>query len=426
MEFPGLEHDIPIYFSIANKSRKEDRNQFPVPQLDTDNKIKFERETIGKEALPKLLPEEEIRTAKEVPQKVVKKPAVKPAPKPAPTPVAAKPKKLPAVATTVDPLKPFQTGKSKVPINSLVTEKTSPASWLPKIPVTDIGADKVTLVTAYLNIGRYRNDDNKFTYTSAVFKQWMTSFCRIQNPVVVFMNDDSDLQLFGSIRSNVPNHRTAMYKISKSSLWSFSLLPNITKAYKTYPKHSPSTTVPHYTSVSFAKYEFLSIAMRENPFKTKYIAWIDIGLFRNMATPVAKIGDPLLTLYLPPMLDQKKIAYGQTNERSEDLKPSEVLRLRKYWISGSIFVGKATTMKKWILQFVKYAEEFLRNGYSGTDQYLVYAMFQTKEPLDVDIQPYTWQGHNNPMHHLAFLCRDEGARRNTLKSAKAASAIKPK
>ena len=143
-------------------------------------------ETIGKEALPKLLPEEEIRTAKEVPQKVVKKAAVKPAPKPAPTPVAAKPKKLPAVATTVDPLKPFQTGKSKVPINNLVTEKTSPASWLPKIPVTDIGADEVTLVTAYLNIGRYRNDDNKFTYTSAVFKQWMTSFCRIQNPVVVF------------------------------------------------------------------------------------------------------------------------------------------------------------------------------------------------------------------------------------------------
>ena len=430
IEFPGVEHDIPIYFSIANKSRSENKDEFPVkvPHDDPKPKPKPPGWNMGMAALPRLLPKEDANV-----EPVVEKPAVKvtpkPKPKPEPKPPSAKkpsPTKLPVATTAADFLKPFRAGKSKVPVTTLTTEKVSPSTWFRKVPVSDTGADDVTLVTSYINIGRYKNDDNHFSYTQATFRRWMTSFCRIKNPVVVFMNDDNDLQLFGNIRSNVPEHRTVMYKVAKFSLWSFSLLPNITKVYRTYPRHSPSTTVPHYTSITIAKYEFLAIAMKKNPFKTKYFAWIDIGLFRNMATPVANIDDPIMNLYLPPMLDQKKIAYGQIHDRDEDLKPSEVLRFRKQWISGSIFVGKASTMKKWILQYAKYVDQFLQQGYIGTDQYFIYAMFQTKEELDVDIQTYTWQGHYNPTHHLGFLCRDEGARKIRLSKSKQAAVVKPK
>ena len=422
-DFPRFERDTPIYFSIANKSRSDNKDEFPVNVHDRP-KPKPQSWNLGFDALPRLLPKEEEKIQEDVKplMKITPKPKPEAVPKQTPKPA---PKKAPMVPTTVDYLKQFHMGKSKVPITTLTAEKESPATWFRKVPVSDTGADEVTLVTAYLNIGRYKNDDNKYIYTPENFRRWMTSFCSIQNPVVVFMNDDSDLRLFGNIRSNVPNHRTKMYKVSKSSLWSFSLLSNISKIYKTFPKHSPSTTVPHYTSVTIAKYEFLAIAMKENPFNTKYISWIDIGLFRNLATPVARIGDPLMTLYLPPMIDQNKIAYGQTHDRNEDLNPNEVLRLRKQWISGSIFTGKVSTMKKWILQYVKYVDQFLQMGIMGTDQYLLYAMFQTKEELDVDIQTYTWQGHYNLIHHLGFICRDEGARKNRMSRFKSAVTSKP-
>ncbi len=328
-----------------------------------------------------------------------------PTPKPHVTP-QAKPDPTPH-----DYLRPFRTGKSKVPINTLTTGTVSPSTWLSKLDISDEGSDEVTLVTSYINIGKYRNDDTRYAYTPDSFRRWMTAFCRILNPVVVFMNDDNDLNLFGNIRSFVPNHKTHMFRISKSNIWSFSLLPNISQIYKSWPKHNPFTTVPHYTSIAQAKYEFLAVAMKENPFKTKYFAWMDIGYFRGMAHPIVTVNETPLSLYLPPMLDQKKVAFGESHQRDEDVTPSEILKQRITWVSGSMFVGSASTMHKWVLQYVKYVNRFLQKGLIGVDQHVVHAMFQTGDKLDVDLQSYSFEGLHDQKHHLGFLCRDEGAKK---------------
>ncbi len=425
-DIPGLEHEIPIFFAIANKTNrvalaaKYNKNAAQTPPVATI--IPPMQDDIQKQEnwLPQLLPKEgEDEIQKESLPASAKPPAVAAAPKVAPptqkAQVEVKATNTPQPSQGPDPLKPFRTAKTKVAVNTLLADNQ--LNWLPKMDVNEYGEDDITLVTAYINLGRYRNDDTKLTYSPDLFKSWMTAFCRIENPVVVFMNDEKDLSLFGNIRTHVPNHKTFMYKVSKNDLWSFSLLPNITKIYQGWPKHSPLTTSPQYTCTSHAKYEFLASAMRENPFKTKFFAWIDIGYFRDMAKPIVEPG-PTFSLYLPPMLDQGKIAYSEVQPRTGDQNPSDILKFRKPWISSAMLVGKTTTMKRWVIQYMKYVNKFLEGGLSGADQYLIHAMFQSGEEMDVEIQTYSSEGFPDPGHHLGFLCKDEGNRKRRFQGGK--------
>ncbi len=349
------------------------------------------------------------------------------APKPAGVPAPAPPVATPKPAALQPKAGNLGTaGKGAIPPAAMVVKPVDNTKvlsgpfleWLPSLPSNDDGIDDITIVTAYINIGKYKNDETNFYYSPDLFRSWMMLFAKIENPVIAYLNDGQDYDLFNNVRMKLPSAKSKVVRVAKEKLWAFSLLPNVTDIYKntTYPKHNPNTVVPHYTCISHAKYEFLAMAMRDNPFNTKYYAWVDVGIFRNMAAQVDTL--PTFSMYLPPMLDTNKVAYAQVADREEDLTAKDIILNQKIWVSGSMFLAKSSIMKKWIQLYVKYLNNFLSQGLMNTDQYITHAMLQSGDELSPQIQTYTWQGIHTAQHYLAYLCKDEGERRKKLSAIK--------
>jgi hypothetical protein len=87
----------------------------------------------------------------------------------------------------------------------------------------------------------------------------MASFALIENPLVVFVDNEEDLNYFRSVRSLQPANRTRLVLVERNCLWSFSsrIESRIAAIYRKpgYPKHYPNTVIPHYSMSMFAKYE---------------------------------------------------------------------------------------------------------------------------------------------------------------------------
>ena len=132
----------------------------------------------------------------------------------------------------------------------------SPTRWLQDLEIVEDGlADNITLVTAYINIGSFVNDNYRVRYEPAMYHKWMTVFSRIENPVVAYMTDDTDIDIFKSIRANISSAPTEIIKISTDALWAFLLKDDIQQIFDdpAYPKHSPNTFSADYVSVMHSK-----------------------------------------------------------------------------------------------------------------------------------------------------------------------------
>ena len=260
----------------------------------------------------------------------------------------------------------------------------APLSWIQSVPVEDTLHSDITIVTGYVNIGNFENEDEKSTHTPELYRKWLRPFEKIETPVVAYFTDDEDVNTFKKIRQG---KSTYIVKVSKYGLWAFTLLDDIAKIYRqySYPKHKPYTTVPEYTSAMHAKYEFMAKALKENPFKTNYFCWMDVGLFRNVSDNPGQT----LDLTLPTHFDEKRVAYSQINER-KDSTVEEIFHRTKVWVCGCIFMAKGTIMKKWVFEYMRYVDKFLMEGIINTDQQVLYGMYMSREERLVDIQVYHW------------------------------------
>ncbi len=283
----------------------------------------------------------------------------------------------------------------------------SPAKWLPDVEIKEEGlSNDITLVTAYINIGSFLNDNLRVRYEPAMFHKWMTVFSRIENPVVAYMTEDIDIEIFKSIRANISSAPTKVIKVSKDSLWAFSMKNDIQKIFNDpkYPKHSPNTFVADYSCTMHAKYELVAKTIQSNPFKSKYMAWIDIGYFRQLSE---EINGTRFVLALPPKFDPNRVSYEEVFHflsHTED----EIFKKNRVWVTGSFFLSKLSTLKQWILEYSWYTEKYLQQRLMNTDQQIIYAMYFRRGELSVDIQTYTWQGLYDPWFQLGFLCREQG------------------
>ena len=288
-----------------------------------------------------------------------------------------------------------------LPVDAVVEERTrppliyekfakptpaAPLSWIKKVPIDDTMRHDITIVTGYVNIGNFENDFDRSTHTPGLYRKWLKPFEMIETPVVAYFTDDEDVKIFKKIRQG---KSTYIVKVSKEGLWAFSLLDDIAKIYRqySYPKHNPYTTVPEYTSAMHAKYEFMAKALKENPFKTNFFCWMDVGLFRNVTEKPRRT----LDLKLPALFDEKRVAYSQINERI-DMTVEEIFHNNMVWVCGCIFMAKGTIMKKWIYEYMRYIDRFLMEGFMNTDQQVLYGMYMSREERLVDIQVYPWHG----------------------------------
>ena len=192
--------------------------------------------------------------------------------------------------------------------------------------------------------------------------------------------------------------------MTRNQTWAFSLLPKIKRVLreKNYPKILPNTAVPEYQCIQHIKYEHVQNVAKTNPFKTKYFAWIDIGLFRD----IVDTKHEKFKLFLPPDMDLSRVAYGEVTP-AQNKTNEEIFRGNLFWVCGCFFIGARPTVLRWTEEYKRYTEKFLNEGLANSDQRVIFAMQKNEQP-SMKIQVYKARNKANPWFDLAYQCRDVG------------------
>ena len=268
--------------------------------------------------------------------------------------------------------------------------------------------DDVTLITGYIDIGSFNKGHPDIFRSKRDYMTWMKIFSKIRNPVVAFIEKQEDQQYFSDIRTQGGlQNLTIIRNVQRNATWAFSLLPRIREvlAKGHYPKHYPNTVVPEYQPIQHIKYEYVNDVAKHNPFRTKYFAWIDIGLFREIAEKNVKP----FKLYLPPNMDLSRVAYNEVTP-ARDVTTQDIFRNNLYWVCGCFFIGARPTVLRWTVEYMNYTEKYLGQGLANTDQRVIYAMQRNDSPA-MRIQVYKPLNKADPWFDLGYRCREEGLKR---------------
>ena len=247
----------------------------------------------------------------------------------------------------------------------------------------------LTIVTAYIDIGTIRKAKNAFWRSPEVYLQWAKIFEHIRNPLVVYTDSEYFLRLIQTYRARFPE-RTKLILFDKSSSWAFSLNSTIKKIYirKEYPDYIyQMPTAVNYSCVQHAKYEVTQRAAKENYFGTDYIAWLDVGLFRESVN-----NSKDFILALPPDFNDSKLAVNQVNNVSMDVEFWPIFKRKLVWICGCSFVGRINTVIRYTEQYKRSVEYFMSQNLMNTDEQIVYATYvntgRKELKPEIDLQLY--------------------------------------
>ena len=195
----------------------------------------------------------------------------------------------------------------------------------------------------------------------------------------------------------------------KSFSWAFSLNKSIAKVFKRneYPAYiHKNPTIVNYSCVQHAKYEVTQMAAKENFFWIDYIAWLDVGLFRE-----SKNNTKDFILALPPGFNDSKLAVNQVNAVSMDVEFWPLFERKLVWICGCTFTGRIETVIRYTEQYKQSVKYFIKHNFMNTDEQIVYAMYtnQGRKKLkpDIDLQlykkPKTYTG--NHWFYIGYIMR---------------------
>ena len=278
---------------------------------------------------------------------------------------------------------------------------------LPLTPNDEL-IDDVTIVTAYINLGEFQKGDTQ-KFGPGLYNKWMASFSNLSNPVVAFMEEEH-VELFRNVRRKQVNN-TIVKAITTQELWAFSLkhrVQDVFKAQHINSKQYPNNQIPTYSCSQHAKYELVLWVTNWNPFGTKYIAWLDIGYFRDV---VDKQLLPNIHLYKPKNFPMDKVAYGQINPFNYKYSVEEIFASDYIWIGGGMFFATMDVMHDWTLTYMAAVEKFLDYGMMSTDQQVLYAMGAQDPTLRQSIKTYQRPMRYPGWFHLGYMCMDEGAQK---------------
>ena len=224
---------------------------------------------------------------------------------------------------------------------------------------------EVTVVTAYFNIGKLNKGGMFSQYTPERYVKWMSVFGRIDNPLIIFTDSREVEEIFIDLRKKFPPDRTQIYVVNREDLWSFKLAPEVKSIFSQphYPKHDPNTMHENYSCVMHAKFELMSKVIVEEKFHTKYLAWLDIGLFRSVVDE-----KHIFPLSIPPDLDKTKIAYSQQDTFDPSLTPMEIVADNRVWVGGAMFMGRPEVMYIYTQDYMQAVRKLLDMKVMSTDQ----------------------------------------------------------
>lgn len=266
----------------------------------------------------------------------------------------------------------------------------------------------VTLVTAYFNLGNLEKLGSSLsTYK---YLHWAEVYQYVLNPLVVYTDSEQIENMFLETRKHLAN-QTKVFRISRSSLDAFRDIEQIRQLFQdpNYPKFHPNTDVPEYPCSQHAKYELVKKTIDNNHFaSTRYIAWIDIGYFRY----ITKRRRPFY-ITVPAGMDDTRVAMTEISRPDWSLYPSDIFRGNLVWVGGGISLARRPVYAKFVEEYQKSTETFLKQGLSSTDQQVIYSMFTSVHRSMYHIQSrvhtYSWLLDNirSCWFYLGFQCYRE-------------------
>ncbi|KAK7502521.1 hypothetical protein BaRGS_00006096, partial [Batillaria attramentaria] len=273
----------------------------------------------------------------------------------------------------------------------------------------------VTIVTAFLDLGSFRkggdfNSNHYLVYTPKNYLDWAEAYKYLANPLVVYTDSSHFQQWFLKARTGMEK-RTSIVRIDRADIPAYQRIDKVARVFSdpNYPRFYPNTVLPEYACSQHAKVDFVAKSIRENPFGTKYFAWLDIGYFRDALSRKRKFW-----IVVPPEMDDSKIAVNQVASPNFALQPEEIFKTNKYWVGGGMAVASGDTYLRYADDYHRALDYFLEAGLFNTDQQLIYSMFSDfgQKTLNVtsELQIYAWStGPNTPecWFYLGFLCYKE-------------------
>jgi len=229
-------------------------------------------------------------------------------------------------------------------------------------------------VTAYFDIGKFQKGRGGGMFTPQLYRKWMTVFAQITNPVVAYFDDVDHAAFMRDLRKKLS--RTRIIVVDRKTLWSFcELEPRIAAIFsqENYPFDPPNTVVSKYSAAMHAKYELMRWAVQNNPFRSAYISWLDIGLFRDLATDFVD-DSKSFQLGIPPRLNRSAVAYAVVSPRSTfnpTFTAEQIVRSNFAWVCGCFFIARVDVMWRWTTEYLSAVERMVSENWISTDQQVI-------------------------------------------------------
>ncbi|CAC5382436.1 unnamed protein product [Mytilus coruscus] len=228
--------------------------------------------------------------------------------------------------------------------------------------------DELTLVTAYFNIGSFHKTSN-LIFSASTYYNWMTNFQFVNNCVILYTDDLALSVQFKSYRRYFPIQRTKVFILNQESLWAFRLQPTIKEIY--HQKGYPTPGIPAYSSAMHAKYELIGKVITEKIHTTTFLAWIDIGYFRNHISDCFEMKPP-------KSMRDDHISFSQVDLFNPNLTLKEIMYQHKLFVAGGFFIGKPEYLYLFIKDYKIAVEHLLESKMMNSDQQILYAMYSSK------------------------------------------------
>ncbi|CAL1547525.1 unnamed protein product [Lymnaea stagnalis] len=288
--------------------------------------------------------------------------------------------------------------------------------------------DGITVVTMYLDIGKFQKGRGTNYYTGDKYVDWMRSWALLTNPVVAFFEDEKMIVKFREIRSRFPEDQTVIVKVNRSQLHAFSHYDKIKQIYETpnYPKHPPNTVNANYSCTMSAKYDVMEMALDTGLVKTEYLVWLDIGYFRNLLGPGK---NDTFRLGIPKNFNSSRIGFSEVGNREnmKSLKPWDFIQNNHVWVAGGFVLANHEVIRKFIRAYRVAVEELLRANMMSTDQQVIGAMYSPGMvgSQEVDVMTYSCSNGMFGLHSsdvvyfcLGYICKEAGQQDRSQTTAK--------
>jgi len=290
--------------------------------------------------------------------------------------------------------------------------------FLAPVNFDTLSQKELTIVTAYFDIGSFEKGAGGGMFSPTLYRKWLTIFAQIRNPVIAYFDNPDHAALMRVMRRQHP--KTRIIIVDRRTLWSFQeMQPRIKEIFsqRGYPWNPPNTVVSNYSAAMHAKYELMRWTIRDNPFQSAYICWLDVGLFRELISDSAASSmdeSKSFRLALPPHLNSSAIAYSLVYPVSlhGPVSAEWIVKYNSVWVCGCFFIGRVDVMWKWTTEYLRAVEQMVSERWMSTDQQVIYWLFhgegKAKLKPRTSIQLYRVDDGSNAWFYLGYLSKKAG------------------